>query len=90
MKCKCNRSALAVGLFIGGLHALWALLVAIMPGVLQSVLDWIFNIHFLQPVWILTPFNFVNALLLTIVTFVMGYLVALPFEWLWKKTKVKR
>jgi len=88
-KCKCNKQALAVGLFLGGLHAVWALLVAIIPGVLQNCLDWIFNIHFLQPVWVLTAFNFWDAIWLTLVTFVVGYITAVVFMWLRRVVKVK-
>jgi len=88
-KCKCNRPALAAGLFLGGLHAVWALLVAIMPRALQSFLDWIFNIHFLEPIWVLTAFNFWSAVALTIVTFVIGYVTTLLFVCLWKKVKIK-
>jgi hypothetical protein len=88
-KCKCNKSALVVGLFLGGLHALWALAVAIIPRTLQSGLDWIFNVHFLEPYWVLTSFNFLIALWLTIATFAMGYIATLLFVLLWKRVKVK-
>jgi hypothetical protein len=88
-KSKGNKIALSVGLFLGGLHLVWALMVALIPQALQSFLNWIFQLHFLVPVWVLTPFNFVNALLLTIVTFAMGYLATLLFLCPWKIAKVK-
>ncbi len=89
-KLKAHKPALVVGLFMGGLHALWALLVAIMPGALQSFLNWVFNIHFLQPIWVLTPFNFLNALILTIFTFIVGYVDTWVFLWIWSLVKVKK
>lgn len=89
-KLKGHKAALVVGLFMGGIHALWALLVLIMPGALQSFLDWIFNVHFLEPVWVLTSFNFLNALFLVAVTFVIGYLATWLFVWIWNLMKAKK
>jgi K+-sensing histidine kinase KdpD len=89
-KCRCNKPALVGGLFLGGLHLIWALLVAIIPNALQSFLNWIFNIHFIEPVWFLTAFNFTDAFLLTIFTFVMGYVGTLIAVCLWKMIKIKQ
>jgi len=75
------KVGLSVGLFFAVVHAGWALLVAIIPGVLQNFLDWVFNLHFLEPVWVLTTFNFLNAILLVIVTFVIGYIFGWVFTW---------
>jgi hypothetical protein len=77
-----NKFGLTVGLFMAVIHAVWALTVAIIPGALQSFLDWIFNVHFLQPIWILTTFNFGKAILLVIITFVIGYILGWIFAWL--------
>lgn len=73
-----NRAGLSVGIFMAIVHAIWALMVAIMPNALQSSLNWIFNVHFLEPIWILTQFNFLDSILLVIATFVIGYV----FGWL--------
>ena len=88
-KCKCHKPALAIGLFMGGLHAIWALMVAIIPGALQGFLDWIFNVHFIKPVWVLTAFNFLDALFLIAVTFAIGYAATWFFLCIWKAVKVK-
>ncbi|MBS3088521.1 hypothetical protein J4402_01955 [Candidatus Pacearchaeota archaeon] len=76
-----NKCGLALGLFFAIVHAVWALAVAIIPGSLQSFLDWIFALHFVAPVWSLTAFNFVNAILLVIVTFITGYILGWVFAW---------
>ena len=89
-KSKENKIALVGGLFLGGLHAIWALLVAVMPVTLQNWLNWIFNVHFLQPIWVLTAFNFLDAIMLTIFTFVVGYVATLLLIWLLKVMKVKK
>ncbi len=89
-KLKAHRPALVVGLFMASVHAIWALMVLLMPKALQSFLNWIFVLHFLQPIWTLTAFNFVNALLLVVVTFIFGYCGTWLFMWIWSKIKVKK
>jgi len=79
-----NKIGLALGLFLAVVHAVWALMVAIIPGPLQSSLNWIFVLHSLEPIWILTPFNFLNAILLVIVTFILGYIFGWVFAWVHK------
>ncbi len=76
-----NKTGLALGLFFAIVHAIWALSVALMPNTLQSFLDWIFNLHSLEPVWILISFNLLNSLFLIGVTFVSGYLFGWVFAW---------
>lgn len=76
-----NKIGLAFGLFLAIVHAVWALSVAVVPGMLQSFLDWIFNIHFLNPVWVLTSFNFANAIMLVAFTFIAGYVFGWVFAW---------
>jgi hypothetical protein len=88
-KLNKNQIGLIVGLFLAIVHAVWAVFVAITPGALQKFLDWIFGIHFLEPVWVLTAFNLVNAVLLVGVTFVCGFILGWVFaaihNWLAKK-----
>ena len=86
-KCKCNKPALVVGLFVAAMHAIWALAVAL--GVGQLYLDWIFPLHFLNNLYTVASFNLVTALILTVVAFVATYLSTLLFVWLWKMIKVK-
>lgn len=60
-----------LGLFFGGLHALWALMV--YTGFAQVYVNWIFGLHFLSnPFWI-QPFKIETALTLVAFTFVVGY-----------------
>ncbi|MDD5192467.1 MAG: DUF5676 family membrane protein [Candidatus Nanoarchaeia archaeon] len=79
-KCKIG---LIVGIFFAVVHAVWAILVGVIPGVLQNFLDWIFNLHFLEPVWILTSFNLLNAVMLVIITFICGYIIGWVFALIW-------
>ncbi|MFA6022948.1 MAG: hypothetical protein WC781_02565 [Candidatus Pacearchaeota archaeon] len=73
-----NQAGLVFGAFIAGLHAIWTLMVAIMPGTLQAFLNWLFQLHSLTPYMQITTFNFVNAIFLVIITFIFGYI----FGWL--------
>lgn len=88
MKYKiCNKPALVVSLFVAGLHALWAILVVL--GIGQTVMDWIFPLHFIDSMYTVTGFNFINAILLVITAFVGGYIATSLFVWLWKAVKIK-
>jgi len=81
-KLNKNKIGLMVGAFLAIVHAVWALIVAVIPDSLQSFLDWVFNIHFLEPVWILTTFDLLNAIFLVILTFVCGYICGWVFAWI--------
>jgi hypothetical protein len=74
-----NRAGIIGGLFLAIMHAVWALAVAIIPSTLQGFLDWVFGLHFLEPYFVLTAFNFPNAVLLVILTFVCGYICGWVF-----------
>jgi hypothetical protein len=88
-KLNKNKLGLIFGIFFAIVHAVWALLVAIIPSSLQKSLDFIFNVHFIEPVWILKTFNLVDALLLVIVTFVIGYVLGWVLAWVWNKIMKK-
>lgn len=88
-KLGINKIGLIVGVFLAVIHLIWALLVLIIPAFLQSFLDWVFNIHFIKPVWVLTAFNLMDAIFLVVLTFIAGYIIgalfACIFNWLHKK-----
>lgn len=81
-----NKIGLAFGGFLAVLHLVWALTVAVMPNALQSFLDWIYKVHFLNPVFVLTKFNPLHALYLVLMTsvfgFVFGWTYALIHNWI--------
>lgn len=77
-----NKIGLAFGLFLSIVHAIWSFFIAVIPGPLQSFLNWIFGLHTLEPALILTTFNFLNAVLLVVISFVFGYI----FGWLYALT----
>ncbi|MCX6820592.1 MAG: hypothetical protein NT016_01435 [Candidatus Aenigmarchaeota archaeon] len=82
-----HQTGLVVGVFLGGAHALWALMVAVMPGILQQFLDWMFVLHSLRPYWIITTFDLANAVMLVVMTFVIGYAMGWVFACIWNCPK---
>lgn len=76
-----NKAGLALGVLIGGWHLLWALLVA--AGWAQMLVNFVFWLHFIQPVWVIGPFHPGIALLLVAFTSTTGYLFGFGFGWLW-------
>ena len=77
------KVALTFGLFIGGWHVIWSLL--ILVGLAQPLIDFIFWVHMLTTPYKVTGFNLVQALVLIVVTFIIGYAVGWVFAWLWNK-----
>lgn len=69
-----NQLGLIGGIFLALVHAVWSLFVAIMPAQLQQFILWIFDIHHLNVPISVTPFVFSKALVLVILTFVVGYI----------------
>ena len=81
-KMNKNQLGLKVGIFFAFLHAVWAIFVVAMPTILQNFLNWIFKIHFLNPIWIITKFNLIDAIWLIIVTFIVGYIIGWVFAYI--------
>jgi hypothetical protein len=75
--------ALALGSLLGLFHAVWALLVWV--GVAQRFYDWILSLHFISLPLVILPFHFWTAVLLVIVTFVVGYVMGWVFAAIWNK-----
>ena len=82
-----NKVGIVAGSLFGLWHLTWSLLVAF--GVAQAVINWIFRLHFIQPPYTITAFNFVTAVTLIVVTvaigFVMGWLFGAIWNWLHSK-----
>ncbi|MDE2025663.1 MAG: hypothetical protein KGJ07_04170 [Patescibacteria group bacterium] len=85
---KPQKTALVVGLFVGGFHLLWSVLVLLGFG--QPLLDFIYWLHFLANPFIVAPFDITRALLLIIVTFLVGYTGGWCFALLWNKSQVRK
>lgn len=86
-KSKGHKVAMAVGLFVASLHALWAVVVAL--GLAETYMNWIFPLHFIDNLYTVLPFTLMNAVLLVVTTFVAGYFVTWMFMGFWKLMKLK-
>jgi len=78
-----DRTALILAILLGSWHLVWALLVA--AGWAQPLIDFIFWIHFIQPVYAIQKFNIGIALLLVGITAAIGYVIGWIFAVLWNK-----
>jgi len=78
-----DRTALILAILLGSWHLVWALLVA--AGWAQPLIDFIFWIHFIQPVYAIQKFNIGIALLLIGITAAIGYVIGWIFAVLWNK-----
>ena len=82
-----HKLALVVGSFLGLWHLAWSTLVAL--GYAQQLIDFAFRIHFIQPPYILMPFKLSVALVLVVITFVLGYLFGLILATIWNWLDVR-
>jgi hypothetical protein len=76
-----SRTGVVVGALIGLGHVMWSVLVAF--GVAQWVINWIFRLHFIQPPYTITAFNFGTAVTLIVVTSVIGFVMGWLFAAIW-------
>ena len=83
MKHRLNvgTAGLAVAGALAGWHLIWALLVAI--GAAQVILDFIFWMHFITPVYVVEPFSLGRAIILILVTGAIGFFVGAGFALIW-------
>ena len=78
-----HKVGLALGLLFGFWHLVWVLLVAV--GVAQSLLDWVFRLHFIQPVYVINPFSIGTAVVLVIFTSLVGYVLGWVVTAIWSR-----
>ncbi len=87
-KLEPQKIALIAGIFMGGWHLLWSLLV--MIGIAQLILDFIFWLHFLHNPFTVETFDIGRAALLVVVTGCIGFIGGGIFALLWNKMHGER
>lgn len=90
MKGKCNEHAvgLTLGVVVGLMHLGWAIVVAL--GYAQGLLDWIFGLHFLDNSFTVMEFQMQEAVLLIVVTSLVGYVAGYAGTWVWNRVGAKK
>lgn len=82
-----NKLGLTFGIFAAALHAVWAIIVGLGFG--ESVINYIFPLHFLNAAYEVLPFSFGTAAMLILFAFVggfiMGWVLMVLWNWLGKK-----
>lgn len=76
-----NAVGISVALLFGGVHVVWALLVA--SGLAQTLLNFVFWLHFIRPGWAVDSFEFSRAAGLIAMTSAIGYAVGAIFAVIW-------
>lgn len=88
MKLDQSKTALILGVFVGLMHAVWSVLIAL--GLAQMWMDWIFSLHFLNNPFNVLSFNLITAITLTVVTFIVGYIMGWVFAYIWNQLISKK
>lgn len=81
MKLDPKKTGFALGSLFALMHLMWSLLVA--AGLAQEYMDWIFSIHFLDNPYTVASFDIVTALMLVVVTGIVGFVVGWVFATIW-------
>jgi hypothetical protein len=78
-----NKTGLAFGFIISFMHLLWSILVAL--GIAQMWLNFVMNMHMLSMPIVVMPFNLIKALILIVITFIVGYIFGWLMAFFWNK-----
>jgi len=82
-KLHIHRTGLAIGAFIATLHAAWSVLVA--TGKAKAYLSFVFGMHFLSNPFTTLAFSWKGALMLVILTGIVGYVIGTVFACIWNR-----
>ena len=75
------KTGLVLGAVVGGFHLGWSILVAL--GWAQPVIDFVFWLHFIKPIYAIEPFEVARAGMLVAMTAGMGFVMGSIFALVW-------
>lgn len=76
-----GKAGLVLGAVFGGWHLCWSVLVAL--GWAQPAINFVFWMHFIKPIYVIEPFEFVRAVILIVVTGGVGFVIGWVFALIW-------
>ena len=77
------KTGLAFGAFLGLVHLAWSVVVALNAG--QVLMDFVFNLHMIHPVYTVGPFSLGAAAALVVVTAGIGFVAGAVFAPVWNR-----
>jgi hypothetical protein len=80
---RVNKAGWASAVLLGGFHLMWAMVVA--SGFGQPLIDFIFWLHFIRPVYVIEAFDPLRAAGLVLLTAIVGYAIGSAFALLWNR-----
>lgn len=78
-----SKIGLATGAILGGLHALWSILVAL--GWAQTLIDFSLHLHMISVPIVVEPFDSISALTLVIIATIAGYVAGYVCALIWNR-----
>jgi hypothetical protein len=78
-----KKAGLAVGAFVGGVHVVWSLLVALNWA--QLLINFVLWMHMISLPYVVKAFDFTAALTLIVITYLAGYAVGYLFAKIWNR-----
>ncbi len=85
-KLNGSKLGMTLGTFAALVHAVWALLIAIIPNALQSFVNWVTRLHMVQETTVIQSFSLGNAVLLVVMAFIVANIVGRVFAAVWNWT----
>ena len=77
------KTGYVVGAFIGGLHLVWSLLVAL--GWAQALVDLKLRLHMVSVPVVVNAFALSTAVMLVVMAVIMGYVLGYLFAHIWNR-----
>lgn len=77
------KTALTMGAFVGGLHLVWSILIAL--GWAQALVDFKLWVHMINVPIVVKSFELSTAVTLVVVTSIVGYIVGHVFARIWNR-----
>lgn len=77
------KTGLAVGVFFGGLHLVWSVLIAL--GWAQALVDFKLWMHMVSVPVVIKAFDLTTAIMLIIIATIVGYVVGYLYARIWNR-----